>query len=156
MSADQASKLQERETLEQIMALIQKIGGDDSYIGLAMKGVYEVAISNIENDFGDSMAERAEMAITRAEKYAKEADTYKAEAEETRQTAETYKRLHNEAVDIVSTIQDELDRERTDHTARIEAEQAAKRRAEGTAIDLFLAKREIIELKAKLYDLMTK
>ncbi|MGX8710300.1 MAG: hypothetical protein ACQGTM_08645 [bacterium] len=60
-----STKKQELETLEKIMDMVEKIGGDDSYVGTAMKGVYEIARSNIENDFGESLAENLEDAKKR-------------------------------------------------------------------------------------------
>ena len=53
------TKEQERKALEQIRKIVAGLG-EDSYIGTAFEGCFEIAESNIENDFGESMLDRAE------------------------------------------------------------------------------------------------
>lgn len=48
-----ATKAQERKALEQIRKIVEGLG-ENSYIGTAMEGVWEMAEENIENDFGNS------------------------------------------------------------------------------------------------------
>lgn len=55
------TKEQERKALEQIRKIVAGLG-EDSYIGMAFEGCFELAEENIENDFGCSMKERAESA----------------------------------------------------------------------------------------------
>lgn len=52
-----ATKAEERKALEQIKKIVEGLGGD-SYIGMALEGCFEIAESNIENDFGCSMQEQ--------------------------------------------------------------------------------------------------
>ena len=52
------TKEQERKALEEIKAIVEKVGGDQSYIGMAFKGCFEIAEDNIANDFGDSWMDR--------------------------------------------------------------------------------------------------
>lgn len=54
-------KEQERKALEQIKKIVAGLG-EDSYIGMAFEGCFEVAAQNIENDWGCSMKQRAEAA----------------------------------------------------------------------------------------------
>lgn len=54
-----ASKQQERETLEAIRKMVAELG-ENSYIGTAFEGCFEIAEQNIENDFGGSMKQRAD------------------------------------------------------------------------------------------------
>lgn len=54
-----ASKQQEREALAAIKALVDALG-PDSYLSFAFEGVFDIAESNIENDFGCSLKKRVE------------------------------------------------------------------------------------------------
>lgn len=56
-----ATKEQERKALEKIRKIVEELG-EDSYIGTAFEGCFEVAEENIENDFACSMKQRAESA----------------------------------------------------------------------------------------------
>lgn len=51
------AKDQERAALDRIRKIVADLG-PDSYIGMAFTGVWEIAESNIDNDFGDSARER--------------------------------------------------------------------------------------------------
>lgn len=55
------TKEQERKALAQIRKIVEDLG-EDSYIGMAFEGCFEIAEDNIENDFGCSMKQRAESA----------------------------------------------------------------------------------------------
>lgn len=52
-----ATKEQEREALKKIRKIVEELGSD-SYIATAFAGCFEIAESNIENDFADSMKDR--------------------------------------------------------------------------------------------------
>ncbi len=52
------AKEQERKALAQIQSIVESLG-EDSYIGTAFKGCFEVAKSNIDNDWTCSLQERA-------------------------------------------------------------------------------------------------
>lgn len=52
---------QERKALEKIKKIVEELG-EGSYIGTAFAGCFEIAESNIENDFADSMKEKYEQA----------------------------------------------------------------------------------------------
>jgi hypothetical protein len=54
-----ATKDQERKALEQIRKIVEGLGSD-SYVGTAFEGCFEIAESNIENDFACSLQQRAE------------------------------------------------------------------------------------------------
>ena len=56
-----ATKQQERDTLAMIRQAVEDLG-PQSYIGTALEGCLEIAEQNIDNDFGDSMKQRAETA----------------------------------------------------------------------------------------------
>jgi len=55
------TKEQERKALAQIKKIIEGLG-EDSYIGTAFEGCFEIAAENIENDWACSMKQRAESA----------------------------------------------------------------------------------------------
>lgn len=53
------TKQEERETLEKIRSLVESLG-EDSYLGAAFEGCFEIAEQNIENDWACSMKQKAE------------------------------------------------------------------------------------------------
>ena len=55
------TKEQERKALAQIKKIVDSLG-EDSYIATAFEGCFEIAESNIENDWACSMKQRAESA----------------------------------------------------------------------------------------------
>ena len=61
-----ATKEQERKALEKIKKIVEELG-EDSYIGMAFEGCFEIAEENIENDFGCSMKQRVEAAEKKLE-----------------------------------------------------------------------------------------
>lgn len=65
-----ATKEQERKALARIKKIVEELG-EDSYIGMAFDGCFELAEENIENDFACSMKQRAEHAEMEAGKYKK-------------------------------------------------------------------------------------
>lgn len=144
MSANQISKAQERETLEQIMELVQKIGGDDSYVGMAMKGVYEVAVSNIENDCADSLAAHVRSARNNAEKHKNECEALKAEVKAYEAEAVEAMQLQKEAQQAVAVLQREVHKLREESVADIHARQAAQIKSGTLELELRSAKQEVM------------
>ena len=136
-----ATKDQERKALEQIKKLLASLG-DDSYIVKAMDGMIADAEENIENDFYMSWKDRAEKAQKEFEKandriielskmYNKEKD----DAERSHEMSE-----------FLAKRADELNAQRN-NAQEINIENEKKIEA---------LEDEIIRLKAKLYDCMTK
>ena len=62
-----STKEQERKALEKIRKIVADLG-ENSYIGMAFEGCFEVAEQNIENDWGCSIKQRAESAEKDLEK----------------------------------------------------------------------------------------
>lgn len=56
-----ATKEQERKALEKIRKIVEELG-EESYIGMAFEGCFEIAEQNIENDWACSMKQRVESA----------------------------------------------------------------------------------------------
>ena len=72
-----ATKEQERKALAQIKKIVEGLG-ENSYIGMAFEGCFEIAEENIENDFGCSMKQRWEAAQKEVEALEVEVDNRKA------------------------------------------------------------------------------
>lgn len=144
-----ATKKQEREALEKIMNIIESVGGDDSYIGKAFEGCYLLAQSNIDNDYKESMKSRVaskhdELLKTEVKLYQKSEELEKAERDLTN--------LQIDLDDANFQLNSALESKRCLWNSYIESEENLK----STKDELADAKREITELKAKLYDLLCK
>lgn len=153
------TKEQERKALEQIRKIIAGLG-DLSYIGTALEGCLEIADQNIEYDFADSMKGRVEI----ADKKVKELTSQIEHLQGVRQHIE--KQLQDMTKQSEQNFQSACDKatEIRDLKGQLEAAQNRATEAE-EAITEVTAKaqqtidrqaNEIIRLKAKLYDLMTK
>lgn len=147
-----ATKQQERDALAKIRQIVDTLG-PESYLAIAFEGCFDLAAENIENDWGCSMADR----VRRAEKRAAELEDKLAES------VKDYEAAHAAA----HAVAEEKDAEIAKLKARIQelledskrgcesigelAGRAgeAQRRAE-------TAEAEVIRLKAKLYDYMTR
>lgn len=142
-----ATKAEERKALEQIKKIVGGLGGSDSYIGIALEGCFEIAESNIENDFGCSMREQvAAMEKSRNDwmarckymelehkKVVQELEAAKDNADAlSKRCVESAEEYHNR----INEVQ-RLEREKTVATNKAEA------------LEL-----ENMKLKARLYDLM--
>ena len=143
-----ATKDEERQALEKIKKIISALG-EDSYIGFAFDGCVDLALENIENDFASSYKAKAENeAKKKAEllglnaELEKEVELYKGLTDETAKKAEALNakileidsKAKNLEADLISTVAD----------------------LEDSRIALAEKDSEIIALKAKLYDYITK
>lgn len=145
-----ATKQQEREALDKIRKLVEQLG-PDSYLATTFEGCFQLAAENIDNDWACSMADRAR----RAEKRAAELEDKLAES------VKDYEAAHAAAHEIAAQKDAEIaglkaqlaqmqetarwNGQRCDEEATVARE--AQRRAEA-------AEAEVIQLKAKLYDLL--
>lgn len=145
-----ATKQQERDALEKIRKIVEQLG-PDSYLATAFEGCFDLAAENIDNDWACSMADRAR----RAEKRAAELEDKLAES------VKDYEAAHAAAHEIAAQKDAEIaglkaqlaqmqetarwNGQRCDEEATAAGE--AQRRAEA-------AEAEVIQLKAKLYDLL--
>lgn len=82
-----ATKEQERKALAQIMTIIEGLG-EDSYIGKAFDGCFEIAQENIDNDFGCSMKQRWESEQKEANHFRKLAGKFTDELEASKKEIE--------------------------------------------------------------------
>lgn len=127
-----ATKEQERKALEKIKEIVAGLG-DDSYVGTALKGCFEIAEQNIENDFGDSMMDRSEMWHDTAINHSFEIDALKDElTKKQNEIDDLFKRIKEQKDDIkmwqglldqslkkINEIENEVNNERKDLTITI-------------------------------------
>lgn len=85
-----ATKEQELKALAKIKKIVEELG-EDSYIGMAFEGCFEIAEDNIGNDFGCSMKQRAEAAEKNAEHFQQAANHFSDEADKLREENEKLK-----------------------------------------------------------------
>ena len=142
------TKEQERKALEQIEKIISGLG-ENSYIGTAMEGMIEDARENIENDFALSWKDRAETAEKACDLRRNQAHELEKQVEELTATV-NLRNMEIESkekdIELLSKKCDENEeRWKKEYCARIDTELKNEKLNE-----------EIIRLKAKLYDLMTK
>ena len=137
------TKQQERDALDQITAILEA-AGPDSYIGMAFRGCVEIARQNIENDFGDSLADRASNLAAQLDKVTRQRD-------EMRRDIECSTRAMQAEMDNVNKRLEETTQERDKlSTARRDLE-AAKAALEA---QMEQAQAENVRLKARLYDIL--
>lgn len=142
------SKDQERKALEEIKAIVERIGGDQSYIGMAFKGCFDIAEQNIINDFGDSWMDRWSAAINENSKLNEEIRELKKHTDSLEAELETVK----DQLDKVRDIRDEWMDEAKSTDARLTEIQQLYQESISRVAQL---ETENTKLKAKLYDLMT-
>lgn len=139
-----ATKQQERDTLEKIRKMVEQLG-PDSYLATAFEGCFDLAAENIDNDRACSMADRARS----AEKRVAELEDKLSEAAHAAAHA-----VAEEKDAEIAKLKDQL--KQTQETARWNGQRCdeeataageAQHRAEAAEV-------EVIQLKAKLYDLL--
>ena len=143
-----ATKDQERKALAQIKKIVEGLG-PQSYVATAFEGCFQDAEDNIENDFGCSMKARYEDEHEKAirnEGIATEA--CKALNAEKQKLADLQNRFDELAGALVQTKENVLSLNRF-LTEQKEATAAEQQRAD-------TAEQTIVQLKAKLYDLLVK
>ena len=149
------TKDQERKALEQIRKIVESLG-DDSYIGTAFEGCFEIAEENINNDFACSMKERAEAAEKNIELARKKYEEVKAKLDQTEEWNEGWHRKCDAMQATINKMQEQIDQK----NAELHEEKVARGLTEVDRIktddEIKNLKAEIIKLKAKLYDLIVE
>ena len=153
-----ATKEQERKALAQIRKIVEGLG-ENSYIGTAFDGCFEDAETNIENDFAFSWKQRAEGRLGDANYWKKRYDAlnenFEACKEEMEKNRATFKTENDRLNKQIAYDDQQLD------TALKNAETAygwySKEKETTAELEKKIAEQAqtIIELKAKLYDLIT-
>lgn len=145
-----ATKAEERKALEQIRKIVSGLG-EESYIGRAFEGCFEIAEGNIDNDFWNSPKEAV---ITTREN----AEAAKKEAAELHEEIDAVKARYEKNIDELKAENSNLSEkiETLHHKVSEVTEMCNKnwnnfREQEDRAEALEL---ENMKLKAKLYDMM--
>lgn len=94
-----ATKEQERKALAKIRKIVEGLG-EDSYIATAFEGCFEIAESNIENDFACSMKQRAESAEKELESFKRLAESATAEVDKKQEIIDDLKKHEIKADDF--------------------------------------------------------
>ena len=142
-----ATKDQERKALEQIRKIVEGLG-EDSYIGTAFEGCFELAEENIDNDFALSMKEQRD----NGQKYIMELETKVATLTKKANTEEANAETLSEELEKSQEWAEELRGWNDEKRERIqELENEKEDLEEKTEAQA----QEIMKLKAKLYDFMT-
>ncbi len=144
------TKEQERKALAQIKRIVEGLG-EDSYIGMAFDGCFEMAESNIENDFANNPKEAIHNLRVNLEAAQKSAKDNK----------EAYDRLYERLQDKLE-IKDDIIRKDDERIADLlgqvkEASEVVGAKVRENAeleAKVAMQEQEIMKLKAKLYDLM--
>lgn len=150
-----ATKERERKALEQIRKIVAELG-EDSYIGTAFEGCFEIAQQNIDNDFACSMKERKEAAEAAEDMLREKVAVLTVQIESHKKARELAERtLSNETAranhlaDLYTEMKKLADEQEQAKVEAIGKMEAFK--------DMMQDKNEeIIQLKARLYDLMVK
>ena len=146
-------KEQERKALEKIKAIVEGLG-ENSYIGTAFEGCFEIAEGNIENDFACSMKQQrdaAEVELANAD------NNYKVLKSELSRVKIDNDRLVKEK-EVLNELVTETTNKYTDKNR--ELSEVLKKIAEGNHKIEEMKQRaaekdyEITKLKARLYDLL--
>ena len=148
-------KEQERKAMEEIRKIVDGLG-EYSYIGAAMEGVLELMEENISNDFALSVKDRMdakekEIADMKARAYKAESDLRCAndnisslgmKLKSREQEIESLENLANENEESIRDLNEVVNRQNSENSS--------------LALANATLKDEIIHLKAKLYDYITR
>ena len=135
------TKDEEFKALEKIRKIVDGLG-EDSYIGIAFEGCFEVAEDNIRNDFMCSMKQRWQSAEKKAEKSSQE---LKERDNQIEQLKKEIKGLESDRAALTEKCESLSD----NNTKLWNQYRECQERVEP-------AEMEIMKLKAKLYDLICK
>lgn len=146
-----ATKEQERKALEQIKAIVAGLG-EDSYIGTAFEGCFQIAQENIDNDWGCSYKQVAESKSAEAADLRERFATLAKEKADVEQELEIVDNRLSTACTARDMWEQKYGEEKCKYT---EFRQSAKAENQELREQVEAAQLEIMKLKAKLYDYMT-
>lgn len=142
------TKEQERAALAKIEKIIKE-AGPDSYIGMTFAGIVEQAADNITNDFANNYKEAYETASDRITILNDAIKKLEDERNDLKEQMKTVTGALEAAQDKIKEYQHRIDDVRTEKNETTSKLMHAMEANEAQ-------KTEIINLKAKLYDLMTQ
>lgn len=149
------SKQEERKALAQIRKIVEGLG-ENSYIGMALEGCFEIAEQNIENDFGCSMQQRADAAEKKSFELQDKVcrlelslDAMKVNCKQAENETMRLARIVDEMANYINELEGRQEKQ-------IASAQAQTEELEMANAKIKELQNEIIQLKAKLYDLLVK
>lgn len=142
------TKEQERQALAKIDKIIKE-AGPESYIGITFDGIVEQAAENIEHDFGGNYKDMWEGALIRLENRESANEALKKANADIQAELDKYKSWYEQKTNRIDELNNQLGQASDDWTKIFNEREALK-------LENDKQKAEIINLKAKLYDLMTQ
>lgn len=143
------SKEEERKALEQIKKIVSTLG-PDSYIATAFEGCFEIAESNIDNDFACSMKQWADRLEGQNKELTKTVAEQKAEIEQLNSTNQSLRQDR----DTVSELLVKERKQNTEEINRLNGIIAECRKdSDYTEHQIQDMANQILKLKAQVYDL---
>lgn len=146
------TKQQERDALDQITAILEA-AGPDSYIGMAFRGCVEIARQNIENDFGDSSADRADYLAAQLDRVTRQRDEMRRDIECSTRAMQAEMDGLKQDLEAMTKQRDDYARDRIDLRNKLRS--AYRDRSEATERAGRL-KIELATLKTKMYDILAE
>lgn len=143
------SKEEERKALEQIKKIVSTLG-PDSYIATAFEGCFEIAESNIDNDFACSMKQWADRLEGQNKELTKTVAEQKAEIEQLNSTNQSL-RQDRDAVSELLVKECKQNAEEINRLNGIIAE--CRKDSDYTEHQIQDMANQILKLKAQVYDL---
>lgn len=153
-------KEREYEALNRIKEIVASLG-EGSYVEAAFDGAFEIAEENIENDFACSLRDRWEGRCKTAEKKVEEYTKANAALKEQIRRLETGEKERTaekvRVIDEHARYIDELERRESELKSKLAELEKDYEAARAAAREITEKKDlEILQLKAKLYDMMVK
>lgn len=142
------TKDQELKALERIRKIVEELG-ENSYIGTAFEGCFEIAEENIENDFACSMKRTAEIYKEKLET----AGIIRSNLEREIEALQIKNKMLGERIEQHDKNYEDLRLKKEEYKQSALENWNKYREAQNA---LLVAEAKITELKAKLYDYMTK
>lgn len=139
-----ATKAEERKALEQIRKIVAGLG-EESYVGRAFEGCFEMAADNIDNDFWNSMKEQRDTCSKGEFEANKEVALLKARAEK---VENLFNQKCETATKYYTAWKDAENGWRNCYNEQVTRANEAEEKAEKLEL-------ENMKLKARLYDMMT-
>lgn len=154
-----ATKDQERKALAKIKKIVEELG-EGSYLAMTFEGCWDMAEDNITNDFGNSWYDAAQHEAKESYKKDEEIRNLKAQVKELQAAHDKDEEYYKEQMAAGDTnskmLAEKVDRLEeklldSNECARHNWELYSNLQAENEKLQ-----QEVIELKAKLYDLLVK
>ena len=158
------TKQEERNALAKIRKIVESLG-DNSYVGFAFLGAFEIAESNIDNDFADSCRDYMDKA-SKAREWFDEATTAKLRVGDLERELDKRTEERDVSMEMCEDAQKDVERLTAEREELIEKLGQRTRQAVDSAVEMMAhqkeaeelaeqlkeAREEVKELKAKLYD----